>query len=111
MFSCRGIWFASPSFLAGKYAALRRDCLFLLHLGHMCALVGNIMPQRCSQLLVVVGEDLRVVCAARDEDIGHAVVEQILRGKLRIHVDQNTLGGLPWLEWLVTAYLSLWPLS
>jgi hypothetical protein len=34
------------------------------------------MPQRRSQLLAVVGEDLRIVCAARDGNVGHAVFEQ-----------------------------------
>ena len=45
---------------------LRRDCLLLLlfwlHLRRMGAAVRDIMPQRGSQLLAVVGEDLRVVC-------------------------------------------------
>src|ERR1035441_6545863 len=45
---------------------LRRDCLLLfrLHLRRVGAAVRYIMPQRGSQLLAVVGEDLRVVCAA-----------------------------------------------
>jgi len=47
---------------------LRRDCLFLLlfwlHLRRVGTAVRNIMPQRRAQLLAVVGEDLRVVCAA-----------------------------------------------
>jgi hypothetical protein len=34
------------------------------------------MPQRGSQLLAVVGEDLRVVCAAQNGNVGHAAVEQ-----------------------------------
>jgi len=46
---------------------LRRDrlllLLFWLHLRRMGAAVRYIMPQRRSQLLAVVGEDLRVVCA------------------------------------------------
>ncbi len=54
-----------------------------------------IMPQRRSLLLAVVGEDLRVVWAARDGDVGHAVVEQVLRSQLVIDVDQHTVGGLP----------------
>jgi hypothetical protein len=40
------------------------------------AAVRDIMPQRRSQLLAVVGEDLRIVCAARDGNVGHAVFEQ-----------------------------------
>jgi len=48
---------------------LRRDSLLLLlfwlHLRRMGARVRYIMPQRRAQLLAVVGEDLRIVCAAR----------------------------------------------
>ena len=54
----------------------------LLHLRRMGAAVRYIMPQRRSQFLAVVGEDCRVLCAARDGNVGHAVVEQVLR---RIH--------------------------
>ena len=53
------------------------------------------MPQRGSQLLAVVGEDLRVVCAARNGNVGHAVVEQVFGSQLGIGVDQHTVGGLP----------------
>jgi hypothetical protein len=52
---------------------LRRDVLllllFLLHLRRMDAAVRHIMPQRRSQLLAVAGEDLRVLCAARDGNV------------------------------------------
>ena len=55
-------------FLLRRNLPLRRDCLLLLlfwlHLRRMGARVRYIMPQRRSQLLAVVGEDLRVVCAA-----------------------------------------------
>ena len=47
---------------------------------------------------------LRVVCATRDGNVGHAVVEQVFRPQLGIRVDQHPVGGLPRLEWLVTAY-------
>ena len=54
--------------------ALRRDCLllflFLLHLRRMGAAVRYIVPKRRAQLLAVVGEELRVVCAARNGDVG-----------------------------------------
>src|ERR1039457_6487420 len=77
---------------------LRRDCLLLflfwLHLRRMGAAVRYVMPQRGSQLLAVVGEDLRVVCAARDGNVGHAVVEQVFSSQLGIGVDQHTVGGL-----------------
>ena len=61
----------------------------------MGAAVRYILPQRRSQLLAVVGEDLRVVCAARDGDVGHAIVEQVFGPQLGIDVDQYTVGGLP----------------
>ena len=70
---------------------LRRDCLLLflfwLHLRRMGAAVRYIVPQRGSQLLAVVGEDLRVVCAARNGNVGHAVVEQVFGSQLGIGVD------------------------
>ena len=52
------------------------------------------MPQRGSQLLVVVGKDLRVVCAARDGNVGHAVVEQVFGSQLGIGMDEYPVGGL-----------------
>ena len=52
------------------------------------------MPQRRAQLLAVVGEDLRVVCAARNGNVGHAVVEQVFGSQLCISVDQHPVGGL-----------------
>ena len=77
---------------------LRRDCLLLLlfwlHLLHMGAAVRYLMPQRGSQLLAVVGEDLRVVCAARNGNVGHAVVEQVFGSQLGIGVDEYPVGGL-----------------
>jgi len=65
------------------------------HLRRMGAAVRNITPQHGSQLLAVVGEDLRVVCAARNGNVGHAVVEQVFGPQLGIGVDQHTVGGLP----------------
>ena len=38
--------------------------------------------------------NLRIVRAARDGDIGHAAVEQILCGKFCIHLDQHPVCGL-----------------
>ena len=61
----------------------------------MGARVRYIVPQRRAQLLAVVGEDLRVVCAARDGNVGHAVVEQVFRSQLGIGVDQHPVGSLP----------------
>jgi hypothetical protein len=61
----------------------------------MGAAVRNIIPQRRSQFLAVVGEDLRVVCAALDGNVGYSVVEQALRPHLGIRVDQHPVGGLP----------------
>ena len=54
---------------------LRRDCLLLLlfwlHLRRM------------------------VVCAARNGNVGHAVIEQVLGPQFGIRVDQHSVGGLP----------------
>jgi len=60
----------------------------------MGAAVRKIMPQRRTQLLAVVGEDLRVVCAAREGDVGHAAIEQVFGTQLGIDVDQHPVGGL-----------------
>ena len=61
----------------------------------MGAAVRSIMPKRRSQFLAVVGEDLHVVCAARDGDVGHAVGEQVFHPRLGIGVDQCPVCGLP----------------
>jgi hypothetical protein len=61
----------------------------------MDAAVRHIMPQRRSQLLAVAGEDLRVLCAALNGNLDHAIVEQLFGPQLSIDVDQHTVGGLP----------------
>ena len=61
----------------------------------MGAAVRYIMPQRRAELLAVVGEDLRIVCAARNGNVGHAIVEQVFGSQLGIGVDQHQVGGLP----------------
>ena len=66
---------------------LRLDGLLLLVLRGVGALVGDLMAQRGGQLLAVVGEELRNVRAARNGDIRHAVVEQVFRAQLRVHMD------------------------
>jgi len=85
-----------------SFLLLRRDSLLLLlfwlHLRHMGAAVRYIVPQRRSQLFAVVGEDLRVVCAARDGDVDHAVVEQVF-GPSSVSTWINTRSEVcPWLE-------------
>jgi len=57
---------------------LRRNRLVGFDLGHMRALLRYIVTERRRQLLAVVGEKLCIVRSARDRDIGHAAVEQIL---------------------------------
>jgi hypothetical protein len=52
------------------------------------------VPQRRAQFLAVVGEDLRVICAARDGEVGHAAIEQVFGTQLWIDVDQHPVGGL-----------------
>jgi hypothetical protein len=43
---------------------LRRNTLIGFNLRRMCALVGNIVPERCPKLFAVVGEQLRIESAA-----------------------------------------------
>ena len=78
--NCGFLWNGIPSssletqaniealFLLRRDFPLRRESLlpllFWLHLRRMGAAVRKIMPQRRTQLLAVVGEDLRIVCAA-----------------------------------------------
>ena len=39
------------------------------------------MPERSSQLLSAIGEELRVVVSTRDGDIRHSVIEQVFCAK------------------------------
>ena len=73
---------------------LRRNRLVGFDLGPMRALLRYIVTERRRQLLAVVGEKLCIVRPARDGDIGHAAVEQILSTQLRIHVNQDAVGSL-----------------
>src|SRR5208337_785908 len=73
---------------------LRRNRMVRFAFGHMRALLRYIVTERRRQLLAVVGEKLCIVCSARDRDIGHAAVEQILSTQLRIHVNQDAVGSL-----------------
>ena len=80
LFSCLGV---SASSRCGGFRS-----------GVWALLVRNIMPERRAELLTAICEDLRVVCPARDGNIGHAVVEQIFCAKLCIHVNKQTICGL-----------------
>ncbi len=72
-------------FVLRRDLLLRRlDGLLLLVLRCVGALARDFMAQRGGQLLAVIGEELRIVRSARDGDISHAVVEQVLRAQLRI---------------------------
>ncbi len=69
-------------FLLRRNLLLRRlDGLLLLVLWGVGALAGDLMAERGGQLLAVVGEELRIVRSARDGDIRHAIVEQVLRAQ------------------------------
>ena len=46
---------------------------------------GNFSP--------VAGEHLRVVRPARDGDVCHAIVDEVLGSQLRIDVDEHAIGG------------------
>jgi Bacterial Ig-like domain (group 3) len=74
---------------------LRRNTLIGFDLRHMCALVGNIMPERHTKLFAVAREQLRIEGAARDGHISHAVVEQVFCRQLGIDVDQYAVRRLP----------------
>lgn len=63
-------------------------------LRRMSALVGYVVTESGRELLAVIGKKLRIVRSARDGDIGHAVVEQVFRTQLRVHMHQNPLGSL-----------------
>ncbi len=65
-------------------------------MGHVAA---EIPPER----LCIVRINLRVIASTRDCDIGHAAVEQILRTQLGFHVNQDAVGSLSGLEWLIMA--------
>ena len=60
----------------------------------MGALVRNIMPERRSELLSAVSEQLHIVGPARTGNVSDAVVEQVFGPQLGIDVDQHTVGGL-----------------
>ena len=47
---------------------------------------------RCGETALAV--HLRVICAARDSNVGHAVVEQVFRPQFGVRVDQHPVGGL-----------------
>ncbi len=83
--------------LLGRYHLLRLD------FRRMRAAMRDIAPERRAELRAIVGKDPRVVRAARDRDVGHAVVEQIFRAQLGIGMNQHTVGSLALGEWLVTA--------
>ena len=69
-----------------------------LSLRNMGALVRNIMTQRLRELFSVVRENLCIVSAARNGNVGHAVVEQVFGSQLGIGVDQHAVAVCPWLE-------------
>src|ERR1035437_427623 len=53
------------------------------------------MAERRAELLTAVCEELRVVGSTRNRDIRHAVVKQVFRSKLSVHVDEYPVGCLP----------------
>ena len=82
-----------PLFLSWPDLPLRRNGLLLLHLRRMGAAVRNIVPERRAQLLAVVGEQLCIVSAALDGGMDHAVVEQVFRDQLGVHMNENAVGS------------------
>ena len=67
-----------------------RNRLFRL----VCALVRNVVAESLRQFLTVVCKNLRVPLSTRNRDIRHAAIEQVSRGKLRIHVNEYAVGRL-----------------
>src|SRR5450756_970244 len=66
-----------------------------LRVWRMSACVRDIMAERSAQFLTAVREELRVVGTTRNRDISHAVVKQVFRSKLSVHVDEYPVGSLP----------------
>jgi hypothetical protein len=60
----------------------------------MGALVRYIVAESRGELSAVISEKLRVVRSARDGNIRHAIVEQVFRSQLRVHMHQNPLSSL-----------------
>jgi len=56
--------------------------------------MGNITAKFLAECRCVVRENLRVMCAARNGNVGHAAIEKVLCAKVGVHVDQNAVGGL-----------------
>ena len=54
----------------------------------------DISAQRHTQLLTVIGKELRIVSSTRDSNVSHAVVEQVFGSELGIDVDQHAVGSL-----------------
>lgn len=79
-------------FLPWPDLPLRRNCLLTCFTSGAWELRWEtFMPEPRAQLLAVVGEQLRIVSAARDGNIGHAIVEQVFHSHLGIDVDQHAI--------------------
>src|ERR1700743_2766570 len=65
------------------------------NLWRMRTLLRNVTSQCLPQLATVIREKLRIICAARDSHIGHAVVEQVFGRKLGIDMHYHTISRLP----------------
>src|SRR5262252_6936446 len=73
---------------------LWRNGLLRADLRRVGGLLGNVVPESRGQFLAVIGEDLHIVCSARDRDVSHPAVEQILGEQFRVNVNQDTTRGL-----------------
>ena len=56
--------------------------------------VRHIAAEFLAELRNTTRINLCVIASARDSDIGHAAVEEILSAQLRVHVNQDTVGSL-----------------
>ena len=74
---------------------LRRSRLVGFDLRRMGALCETSCPSAAPSFSRSLVKICASYCAARDGNVGHAVVEQVFRSQLGIDVDQHAVGGLP----------------
>src|SRR5580704_15289344 len=56
--------------------------------------MGHVAAEFLAQRRCIIRINLGVMASARDSDIGHAAVEQILGTQFGVHVNQDTVGSL-----------------
>ena len=56
--------------------------------------MGHVAAEFMAKCRCIVRENLRVMRAARNGNVGHAAVEQVFRAQFGVHMDQYAVGGL-----------------